>query len=102
MLVDIYCILLIAALIIWFMAFYTKQEILWGIAAILFAVLMMSSYGIEMLVPTYNASFNGYQYNIITESYNYLAAINMIFFGLVWVLGLFDIFDKYGKKMNSV
>lgn len=100
MLVEIFIIFQIIALILWFIAFYTKQEIIWAIAAVFLAFLMMSAWHIEILVPVYNTTLNVYQYQVEIFRYNYLSWINTLFFALAMIFGLVDLFDKYGKKFK--
>lgn len=98
MLLEIY-IFFQALIIIGFVtAFFTKQEIIWGITIILTAILMFSSYNVENYVYQFNNTMSAYQPVIITHSYPYLVGINLVFFGLGVILMIFDIFDKYGSK----
>jgi hypothetical protein len=63
------------------------------------AALMFSSYNIEQYVPVYNQSIGAYGFESISYQYPYLMAINAVFFMLAIVLGMFDLFDKYGFKI---
>jgi len=80
-------------------SFFTKQELLWVITLLLSGVLMFSSYNIEYYVYEYNASIGAYSPILTTHYYPYLMGINMLFFVLALLLGLFDIFDKYGGTL---
>lgn len=101
MLVEIFVTLQVISLILWFISFYTKQEVIWFITGLLLAVLMMSSYNVEILIPVYNTTINVYQYEVQSFRYNYLSYINMLFFSLTIIFGLFDIFDKYGTRFKK-
>ena len=79
-------------------AFFTKQEILWAITSVISGILMVTSYSIQYYVYEYNASIGAYVPIETTATYPYLMGINMMFFILALVLGLFDLFDKYGAK----
>jgi len=79
-------------------AFFTKQEILWAISAVLSGALAMSSWGIEYYIYEYNATILAYSPVMVTHSYGYMMAINLLFLLLGLVLGIFDLFDKYGSK----
>lgn len=59
---------------------------------------MFTSYYIEQYVYIWNSSLKAYSPVIETHSYPYLMGINMLFFVLAMVLGMFDLFDKYGWK----
>ncbi len=80
-------------------AFYTREEIMWALTVIFSAVMMFTSYNIEIKHYAFNATTNAYYMNITSQSYPYLMAINFIFFGLALALGLSDMFSKYGKDM---
>ena len=104
MLVELFVILQVIALILWFVAFYTKQEVIWAISAVLLGLLMYSSFHVEILVPIYNATSNIYVYTVQVFRYPYISYVNVMFFGLCLLFGMFDLFDKYGinllKKKN--
>ena len=79
-------------------SFFTKQEILWALTSVVSGVLMFTSYDIEYYVYQYNTTLAAYNPIAITHSYPYLMAINLLFFALALVLGIFDLFEKYGSK----
>ena len=79
-------------------SFFTKQEILWAITLVISGVLMFTSYHVETYVYVHNATINAYSPVIVSHSYPYLMGINMLFFILALILGIFDIFDKYGSR----
>lgn len=62
-------------------------------------ILMFSSFNIEYYVYEYNATLAAYQPVAVSHSYPYLMGINMLFFVLAMILGLFDLFDKYGSRL---
>jgi hypothetical protein len=77
-------------------SFYTKQEIFWAITLILSGTLMVSSYNIEIPSYEYDSTISAYAPVLLHYSYPYLMGINMLFFILVLVLGIYDLIDKYG------
>jgi len=79
-------------------AFFSKQEILWGLASLFSGVLMFTSFNIEYYVYIWNSTVAAYVPTMTYYSYPYLMGLNMVFFILTLVLGLFDIFDKYGSR----
>ena len=95
MLVELFILLQIIAIILWFIAFYTEQEIIWAITAVFFGTLMISAWSIEILVPIYNATISAYDYQVQVFRYSYLSYLNILFFSLTIILGFFDIWQKY-------
>ncbi len=99
MFVEIYIFFEIIVIVLFAAAFYSKQEIMWALSAVFSAVLMFTSYNIEVVHYAFNTTTNAYYTMITSYSYPYLVAINLIFFGLSLALGIFDLFDKYGRDM---
>lgn len=99
MLLELFVILQVIALILFFMAFFTKQEILWAISAVVLSVLMISSFNLETYIYEFDVSLGAYVPLITRESHPYLMGLNLLFFGLAVILGLYDIFEKYGIKL---
>ena len=98
MLMEIFLIFEIVMVVIFFVAFFTKQEILWALTAVLSAILMFSSYNVQYYIYEINVTLSAYQPVFTSHSYPYLMGINFIFFMLSVILGIFDLFDKYGSK----
>lgn len=98
MLIEIYVFFEIVVIGLFLASFFTKQEIIWAITLVLSGVLMFTSYNIEYYVYEYNATISAYYPIAVTHSYPYLMGINMLFFVLAMVLGIFDLFDKYGSR----
>lgn len=82
-------------------SFFSKQEILWAITSVLSGVLMFTSYSVEVITYEYNVTSSIYQTTIISYSYPYLMGLNMLFFVLALLLGIFDLFDKYGGNFKG-
>lgn len=101
MLVELYIFYEIVLIAFFLISFFTKHEIIWALTVVLAGFLMFSSYNIEVSTFEYNASITAYQPIVITNSYPYLLAVNIAFFGLGLLLMLFDIFDKYGSKFSE-
>jgi len=101
MLVEIFIFFEIITIGMFISAFFTKQEILWAITAVFSGVLMITSYHIEYYTYVFNESISAYQSVMTTFSYPYLMGINLLFFVLCWILGIFDIFDKYGNVVSK-
>ena len=99
MLAEMFIFFEIVAICFFIASFFTKQEILWAVTSVIFGVLMYGSFNIETYVYEFNTTLGAYSPVIITQSFPYLMGLNMIFFMLALVLGLFDLFDKYGVKL---
>jgi hypothetical protein len=98
MLIELFIFWEIVMLGLFIASFFTKQEILWAITLVLSGVLMFTSWNIETYVYEFNQTIGVYQPVAVNYSYGYLMAINMLFFVLALLLGIFDLFDKYGTK----
>lgn len=61
---------------------------------------MVSTYNVQQYIYQFNATINAYSPVLVSSSYPYLMALNMAFLGLTLLLGLFDIFEKYGVKFK--
>ena len=101
MLIELFVFFQVVVISMFVAAFFTKQEILWALTLILSGVLMFTSYHVEYYVYEWNATLAAYYPVAISHSYPYLMGINLVFFGLATVLGMFDLFDKYGTKLMS-
>jgi len=99
MLLELYIFFEIVVIGMFVASFFTKQEILWAITAVFSGVLMVTSYNIEYYVYTFNTTTSAYDPIMTSFSYPYLMGLNLLFFSLCWLLGMFDLFDKYGSKM---
>jgi len=98
MLIGLFVFFEIIVIGLFIASFFTKQEILWAITLVMSGTLMFTSWNIETYVYEWNNTISAYNPIIVTHSYPYLMAINMIFFILALILGMFDLFDKYGSK----
>ncbi len=101
MLVELFIFYEVVVIGLFIASFFTRQEILWVITLALSGVLMFTSYGIENYVYSYNTTIGAYVPILVSHNYPYLMGINMIFFSLSLILGLFDLFEKYGKKFAN-
>jgi hypothetical protein len=98
MLIELYIFFEVIAIGLFISSFFTKQEILWGITIVLFGVLMYTSYNVEYYVYNWNITVQAYEPIVASHSYPYLMGLNLLFFVLGMLLGIFDLFDKYGMK----
>jgi hypothetical protein len=101
MLIELFIFFEFVTIGLFITAFFTKQEILWALTAVLSGVLMFTSYNIEIHGYQFNTSTQIYELSMISYSFIYLVGINMLFMSLALLLGLFDLFDKYGIKFSS-
>lgn len=99
MLVEIYIFFQIIVIGLFIASFFTKQEILWVLTLVLSGVLMFTSYNVQSYVYIANVTLGAYEPVQVSNSYPYLMGINLLFFALSMILGLFDLFDKYGGEI---
>ena len=99
MLVEFYIFFEVIVIGLFFTAFFTKQEILWAITATLSSVLMYFAYNVEYYVYQFNVTTGAYYPVAISNSYPYLMGINLVFLSLAMLLGIFDLFSKYGINL---
>jgi hypothetical protein len=101
MLIELFIFFEIVALILFATAFFTKQEILWALCAVLLGVLMFTSFNVETYVYQYNTTLLAYEPVQVSNSYPYLMGLNAAFFVLALVLGIFDLYDKIKGTASS-
>lgn len=83
-------------IVLFLIAFFTKQELLWVVTLVIAGTLMFTSFNIEYQTYEYNASVGIYEPIEKTKSYPYMMGLNLVFAALTILLGLFDMFEKYG------
>lgn len=98
MLLILFIIFQVAMILFFSTAFFTKQELLWALAVLLSATLIYSSFNVEIYAYQFNATSSAYVPVMESQSYPYIAYLNIGFFVLAIILMIFDIFDKYGRK----
>lgn len=96
MLLEIFVLLEIVTIVMFLLAFFMKQEILWAVTAVTSGIMMFTSYNIQQYLYEFDAATGAYNVVLSTTSHPYLMGFNMLFFVLALVLGLYDIFEKYG------
>ena len=98
MLIELFIFYQLLVVVLFGVAFFTHNEIIWALTSIISGILMFASYGIEVNTYVANTTSGYYQPLVISYSYPYLMGINLLFFGLALILGLFDMFDKYSSR----
>ena len=101
MLVEMFIIFQILVIVLFFISFFTKQELIWVITLVFSGVMMYTSYSVEYYVYQFNATINAYSPVVTSHSYPYLMGLNLVFLSLSLILGLFDTFDKYGHMFSK-
>jgi len=86
----------IILVVMFLLAFFTKQEILWGVVSVTSGILMFSCFNIQQYIYEFDVGTGAYNTILNSTSHPYLMGFNMLFFALSLVLGFFDIFEKYG------
>ena len=99
MLLELYIFFEVLLVGLFLLSFFTKHEILWSLTGVFAGIMMFNSFDIQYYVYEYNSTLLAYQPVMVSFAYEYLAWMNGIFLGLVMVLGMFDIFDKYGAQI---
>jgi hypothetical protein len=98
MLLELFIFFEIIVVALFLFAFFVRNEILWALTALFSGMLMISGQAIEYQNYSFNATTTAYDITTKVYVYPYLGWLNIVFFGLALLLGIFDIFDKYGKK----
>ena len=98
MLLELFILFEIITIGVFFASFYSRQEILWAISAVFSGFMMATSYTIEIATFQYNTTLGAYQPINILYYYPYLMGINLVFLVLSIILGVFDLWDKYGQR----
>jgi hypothetical protein len=101
MLVEMYIIFQILVIVLFFVSFFTKQELLWVVTLVFSGVMMYTSYNVEYYIYEFNSTVGAYNAVVISHSYPYLMGLNLVFLSLSLILGLFDTFDKYGHMFSK-
>lgn len=83
MYIEYYITLQIIMVASFFLAYYTRQLLMWSLAFLLCCVLLISSFGIQIGPET--------------VSYTTALLINLMFFLITIWYTITDIFDKYGN-----
>ena len=99
MLLEIYLILQFLAIVMFFVSFFSRQELLWVVTLVMTGILMMSSSTIEIFNYTYNTTSGAYDGVTTVFYYPYLMGINLLFFALALLFGIHDVWDKFGLKI---
>jgi len=101
MLIELFIFFQIVVLVLFAVSFFTKQEVLWALTIVVAGILMFTAYHVETYVYEYNTTTGAYDPMIVSHNYPYLMGINLLFFVLALIFGLFDLFDKYGIKLKK-
>ena len=100
MLVSTYILFEVIFISLFFLAWFQKHELLWGMSLVVGAMQMVSAYGIETIGYIWDPTLGAYAMGSFVQSYPYLMGINFMFFALGVLFGISDIVDKY--KEGSV
>ena len=98
MILSLYIFLEVVAIVLFLIAFFLKQEVIWAMALVVLSVLMMSAFSIESYVYEFNETLGAYYPKVQTISHPYFMGVNMLFFVVALLLALYDIYEKYGVK----
>jgi len=101
MLLELFIFFEVVVIGMFIASFFTKQEILWAITAVFSGMLTINSYGVEIYAYTFNSTTSAYDPVITSINAPYLPGLNLLFFALCVLFGIFDLFDKYGSKVGQ-
>ena len=84
----------VVMLILFGIAFTNKNEILWTLCAFLAGLLSFMAFNIETWAYVFDASIQAYVPTLLNNSYIWLMCINILFFVLAVVFGVYDLYEK--------
>jgi hypothetical protein len=102
MILTLFVILEIVMISFFVGAFFTKQEILWALTSVLSGILMFTSFNVKIAQYVFNSSIGAYEFQLVSNSFPYMMGVNLLFFALALMFGLFDLFDKYGITIGNL
>lgn len=102
MLVEIYVVFQIIVFVLFFVSFFTRQEVIWAVTLVLAAVLMATSFTVEVSTYSYNSTVNAYMPTMEIHSAPYLMGLNLLLFVLGLIFCIFDIWEKYSPRIRGV
>jgi len=98
MLIELFVFFELLTIVLWMIAFFTNQEIIWAISIVLAGILAFTSYNVEYYVYQFDNMTGVYNPVQLNSSYPYLMGLNLLFFALGMILLIFDMFEKYGGR----
>ena len=98
MILDMFVLFQVFAIAIFFLAFYTKQELFWFMSIVMSSIMMINSWNVEVLSYVYNNVTTVYDPTYVVYYYPYLMGINLMFLGLSIIYSLYDIFDHMRQQ----
>ena len=94
MILSLFILLEIVMITSFFIAFFTKEEIIWFVSLVLSGALMVTSYNVEIVTKGVVPTLTSY-------SFPFMMGINFMFFTLTLIYGLLDLYDKYGLSTTG-
>lgn len=85
MLLSLYILMIIFMIGFFILSYFTKQELFWAISILLSALVMVTSYKIEIIISG----------QLVSQAYPYMMWLGLLFFLLSLIIGILDFFDKY-------
>ena len=101
MIIELFILLEVLMIGTFFTAFFSKQEIIWAVSSVLSGILMITSYNVQLGTYVFDSNLGAYVFELTSQSFPFMMGINMLFFVLALVLGIFDIYDKYGISLGK-
>lgn len=95
MLVELFIFYQVVALIIFFIGFWTRNEIVWALSLLTTGFVMIQAWNIETYVYQFNETLGAYAPIVAQTNYPALTYVNLAVFALALILAIFDVFTKY-------
>lgn len=102
MLLELYIMYQLLVIVLFFVSYYTRNEIIWLMTLVFSSMIMMTSFGVEVPVYEYNVTTSAYDLVSHTYRYGYLFYLNMMFAFLALIFGFYDLWQKYVANSDAV
>lgn len=100
MLLEFYLLFQFSMFIFFALAFFFKSELFWALTGLKTFMLMYSSLAINIKQLAFDTATNSIVTQYTVHSFPFLLYFNLMFFLLVLVFGLLDVFDKYSTTSS--
>jgi len=101
MIIELFIFFEIVTVGLFVLSFYERKELLWALTLVLSAIMAINSFFVEKTYYIFNGS-TAYVPTVISNSYPYIATINILFFSLSMLFMLYGIFaNRLEKKQEE-
>ena len=85
MILELFIFLELVMITTFFISFFTKQEILWAITAVLSGALMVASYNVQVTKHVIDTTYGVVVPTLTSFSFPFMMGINLMFFLLTFL-----------------